>query len=168
MTMHLTLQMSTSLSWCNRVYYNVFKFPERHLHQRKGCVSVSLPFVQLRTQMPDTEYRGREKENILPALNLTFMRERSEKLPCSRRPRSHAIAILDTECRRKRPTTTTLGLSISFYLLLCPTFLPIRAWLSVSLHGDVASLRAIRPQCSPQHWKLAPYFLRVRNFGISI
>lgn len=69
-----------------------------------------------------------------------FLRE-SEKLPRSRRPRSHAIAILDAEYRRKRPTTTALGLSISFYLALSPLLSYLPAYMSTTT------------RCSTTRWR---------------
>lgn len=108
-------------------------------HRGKGCVSGLLPLRLSSIESSKgghgkTRGRGGERERkrcASPALNLTFLRE-SEKLPRSRRPRSHAIAILDAERRRKRPTTTALGLSISFYLVLSPPLSYLPAYTSVT------------------------------------
>lgn len=110
----------------------------------KGCVSVSPP-SSFEPRSIESSKGGHEKDKkdgvrkadrerkryASPALNLTFLRE-SEKLPRSRRPRSHAIAILDAERRRKRPTTAALGLSISFYLVLSPPLSYLPAYTSVT------------------------------------
>lgn len=97
----------------------------------------------------DKEWKRDEKRprSVSPALNLTFLRE-SEKLPraFAKAARSHGIAILDAaDCRRKRPTTTTLGLSISFYLVLSPrlSYLPT-ACASVTLLRSPHRIGAMR------------------------
>lgn len=122
----------------------------------KGCVSVLPPFdprlIESSREADGSDCvvcvcvfvcacvcvreRERRPRSVSPALNLTFLRE-SEKLPraFAKAARSHGIAILDAaDCRRKRPTSTTLGLSISFYLVLSPplSYLPA-ACTSVTL-----------------------------------
>jgi len=110
--------------------------PPRRLH-KNFSLSVRSTF-RSRAQKKRQKLRKRESADRPAGLELDFSaREREAGAHSRRPPRSHGIAILDAERRRKRPIATSLGLSnlalsrfILFYLLLCPTFLPVRPWLS--------------------------------------
>jgi len=120
-------------------------------HEGKGCVSILLCSRSIESskgghggKTRGERERLREKKMCPAGLELDFSARESEKLPRLRRPRSHAIAILDAERRRKWPTTTALGLSISFYLVLSPPLSYLPAYTSVTPHSAARRRGATR------------------------